>query len=48
MESKLTKIINAGFLVSPDLEIKEEHIEDFLKFLKTKDPKPIFVTNELK
>ena len=46
MGELISKITEKGFLVSPDLKVEEEQIENFLKFLDGVEPKPFMITND--
>ncbi len=47
MEKALMDIAKKGFLISPNLKIKEQHTVSFLNFLEKLNPKPLVVSNEI-
>ncbi len=42
----MEKLLQAGFLPAPDLEVKDEELEDFLSFLKKLPETPLVVTKD--
>ena len=44
MKELLQKIVDKGFLVSPDLDIKESYLDEFIKYLEELPTKPLFVS----
>ncbi len=46
MENVVNKLIEKGYLISPDVEILDKDINAFLSFLDSQNPKPTFVTKD--
>jgi DNA polymerase II small subunit/DNA polymerase delta subunit B len=44
---EVKKIIDKGFLVTPDLKVEPQFVDKFIEFLEKLEPRPLFVSNKL-